>query len=37
MVQSDDIFGDGVNAASRLEALAEPSGIAVLRMVRDQI
>ena len=37
MVQGDDIFGDGVNVAARLEALAEPSGIAVSRVVRDQI
>jgi adenylate cyclase len=37
MVQSDDIFGDGVNAAARLEPLAELSGIAVSRVVRDQI
>jgi adenylate cyclase len=37
MVQGDDIFGDGVNVAARLEALAEASGIAVSRVVRDQI
>jgi class 3 adenylate cyclase len=35
MVQGDDIFGDGVNVAARLEALAEPSGIAVSRVVWD--
>src|SRR5690242_6444361 len=37
IAESDDIFGDGVNIAARLEALAEPGGICVSRVVRDQV
>src|ERR1700730_9261663 len=37
IVEDDDIFGDGVNVAARLEALAPPAGICVSRTVRDQI
>jgi adenylate cyclase len=37
IVESEDIFGDGVDIAARLEALAEPGGICISRVVRDQI
>jgi adenylate cyclase len=37
IVEEHDIFGDGVNVAARLEALAEPGRICVSRVVRDQV
>jgi adenylate cyclase len=37
IAEHDDIFGDGVNVAARLEALAEPGGICVSGTVHDHI
>ena len=37
IVEPDDIFGDGVNIAARLEGLAEPKGICISRAVHEQV
>src|SRR5215467_10006121 len=36
-VECSNLFGDGVNIAARLQALAEPDGICLSSVVRDQI
>ena len=37
IIEGDDIFGDGVNVAARLEGVAKPGGIAVSASVRDHV
>src|SRR5712664_3960832 len=37
IVEGDRIYGDGVNIAARLEALAEPGGVLVSQTVHEQV
>ena len=37
IVEPHDIFGDGVNIAARLEALADPGGILISVAVQEQV
>src|SRR4029453_2143834 len=37
IVEGDDLFGDGVNIAARLEGIARPGGIAISQSVYDKL
>ena len=37
VIEGDDLFGDGVNIAARIEGLAEPGGVAISDSVHEHV
>ena len=37
VIEGDDLFGDGVNVAARIEGLAEPGGVAISDSVHEHV
>ena len=37
VVQGEDLMGDGVNIAARIEGIADPGGVALSRAVYEQV
>ena len=37
LIDGDDLYGDGVNIAARLESIAEPGGIVLSAAAFDQV
>ena len=37
IIDGDDVFGEGVNVAARLEALCEPGGVCISRSANEQV